>query len=396
MRRPARPTQTMQDRLQQNALEVQREITGMKKHSVATAAGMGDANSDIVVGIDLSDQASHWSALDRTTGETRRGVVPMTPQAIRACFGEMQVGTIVIEAGTHSHWVCRELRAMGHRAFVVPADVLRQGSGKRRRRNDAKDADGLRDIAGDIGGRRVKTLWQRPEAYQRDLMLMRLRDAAVGARATLSTVVRSSVKQIGERIRKCDVEYLPKHAREDLGAETLTLVEPLLTQIEELNRTVAQYDVQVEAYLARRPESARLLSIRGIGPVTVGVVMAIAGDPWRFRRHGDFSAYVGLVPREDQSGEHDPQLGITKAGDRLPRKVLTECAQRWLGKQGMDCALRRWALALAGDGKNKIRKRKAVIALARKLAELLLLLWRSGADYDPWHGVTPPDAEAAA
>ncbi len=158
----------------------------------------------------------------------------------------------------------------------------------------------------------------------------------------------------------------------------------------------AENPIAITSYLGRRPESARLLGIRGIGPVTVGVVMAIAGDPWRFRRHGDFSAYVGLVPREDQSGEHDPQLGITKAGDRLPRKVLTECAQRWLGKQGMDCALRRWALALAGDGKNKIRKRKAVIALARKFAELLLLLWRSGADYDPWHGVTPPDAEAAA
>lgn len=285
---------------------------------------------------------------------------------------------------------------MGHHAFVVPADVLRQGSGQRRRRNDAKDADGLRDIAGDIGSARVKKLWQRPDVYQRDLMLMRLREAAVSARATLATVVRSSVKQFGERVRKCDVEYLPKHAREDLDADILTYVEPLLKQIEELNTTVAQYDVQVEAYLARRPESARLLSIPGIGPVTVGVVMAIAGEPGRFRRHGDFSAYVGLVPREDQSGEHDPQLGITKAGDRLARKVLVECAQRWMGKQGVDCALRRWALALAGDGKNKIRKRKAVIALARKLAELLLLLWRSGAEYDPWHGVTRPDAEAAA
>jgi transposase len=361
-------------------------MTGVKKH-IETGVGMGVEGSDIRVGIDLSDKHSRWIATDRTTGEIRGGWIQMTPAAVRACFGEMQPSVFVMEAGTHSHWLCLELRALGHRAEVLPADVLRQGSGKQRRRNDSKDAAGLMELAGDVERPRTKTLWQRPDEYQEDLILMRLRDGVVRARAMLATMVRSSVKQFGERIRACDVEYLPKHAREDLSARMLTFVEPSLEQLEQLTRTVAEYDIRVDAYLARRPESERLLSIPGVGKVTVGTIMAVAGDPSRFRNGRDFGAYLGLVPGEDQSGMHDPQLRITKAGDALARKVLVECAQRMIGKLGVDCALKRWALNIAGDGKNKIRKKKAVVALARKLAVLLHHLWVSGERYDVRRGM---------
>lgn len=367
----------------------------MKKASLMSAAGMGSKGSDIRVGIDLGDKCSHWSAMDRTTGELRQGIVEMTREGIRACFGEMQQGVIVMEAGQHSYWVCRQLRALGHQAEVLPPDVLRQGSGKRRQRNDSKDADALREWAYDVGRARVKTLWQRSEEDQRWLMAARLRDAAVRARAGLSSGVRLSVKQLGERIRDCDVDYIAVHAREDLSGELLPLVEPMLTQIEGLSETIKKYDEQLEECLARRPEAKRLLELPGLGPVTLSVLMATAGDAARFLRSRDFPAYYGLVPGQDQSGEHDPQLRITKTGDSLGRKLLVEWAHRMMKKNAPDCALKRWALSLAGEGKNKIRKRKAVVALARKLATMLHRLWVSGEAYDPWYGKKAPTENAA-
>ena len=67
-----------------------------------------------------------------------------------------------------------------------------------------------------------------------------------------------------------------------------------------------------------------------------------------------------------------------------------QCAQRLMSKKGEDCQLRRWAWSLAGDGKNKVRKKKATVALARKLLVLLHHLWITGERYDPWYGTTPP------
>jgi len=375
----------MQNRLQKNALEVQREMTGMKKSS-ETLAGMGTKGSDIRVAIDLSDQQSRWEARDLSTGEVRRGVLQMTPAGLERCFAGAEPCTVVMEAGTHSHWLCAQLRKMGHRAEVLPADVLREGSGKRRRRNDAKDTTDLLEHAVDIDRPREKKLWQRPDEYQRDLALMRMRNAVVEARASFVNTVRGIVKPFGERVSRCDVEYFVGRARAELSEGMLALVEPVLGQIEELNKAVAQYDKQVRAYLARRPEAARLLAVPGVGEVTVGAFMAYVGEAGRFARSRDVPAHIGLVPGLDQSGEHDPQLRITKVGDRMMRRNFLECARGIMGPFGKDSALRRWALALAGDGRNKIRKNKAAVALARKLAVLLHRLWVSGEAYDPWYG----------
>jgi transposase len=385
MGRPVRPSQAMQNRLQKNALEVQREMTGMKKSS-DTLAGMGTKGSDIRVAIDLSDQQSRWEARDLCTGEVRRGVLEMTPAGLERCFAGAEPCTVVMEAGTHSHWLCLQLRSMGHRAEVLPPDVLRQGSGKRRRRNDAKDAAELLEHAVDIDRPREKKLWQRPDEYQRDLALMRMRNAMVQARAGLVSTVRGTVKQFGERVSKCDVEYFAARARAELSAGVLALVELVLGQIDELNKVVAQYDAQIKAYLARRPESARLLAVPGVGEVTVGVLMASVGEASRFVHSREVAAYYGLVPGQDQSGKHDPQLRITKAGEVLGRRCFLECARSIMGPRGKDSELRRWALALAGDGRNKIRNNKAAVALARKLVVLLHRLWVTGAEYDPWYG----------
>ena len=101
-------------------------------------------------------------------------------------------------------------------------------------------------------------------------------------------------------------------------------------------------------------------------------------DPARFRRSRSLGAYLGLTPpTQSQSGDEDPELRITKAGDHDLRRLLVGSAQYILGPFGPDTDLRRWGLALAARGRKNAKKR-AVVAVARKLAVLLHHLWVSG------------------
>ena len=116
-------------------------------------------------------------------------------------------------------------------------------------------------------------------------------------------------------------------------------------------------------------------------------------DPRRLRRSRDAGARMGLRPKRRDSGERSPQLSITKTGDRLLRRLLVQCAQYILGRHGTDSALRRWGLRLAARG-GPTAKRKAIVAVARKLAVVMHVLWRRDEVFDPFHGMNPRPADS--
>jgi len=105
-------------------------------------------------------------------------------------------------------------------------------------------------------------------------------------------------------------------------------------------------------------------------------------DPKRFKNARSVGPFLGLTPKRSQSGEYDPQLRISKAGDPLLRRLLVGAANYILGPFGPDTDLRRWGQGIAKRGGKNARKR-AIVAMARKLSALLFALWRSGADYVP-------------
>jgi transposase len=105
-------------------------------------------------------------------------------------------------------------------------------------------------------------------------------------------------------------------------------------------------------------------------------------DPARFAKSREVGPYVGLVPKQDESGESSPQLGITKTGDVMLRRLLVGSAHYILGPFGEDCDLRRQGMKLAARG-GKNAKRRAIVAVARKLAVLLHRLWVTGEVYQP-------------
>ena len=161
----------------------------------------------------------------------------------------------------------------------------------------------------------------------------------------------------------------------------------MLAILEQLSEQIAQYDRALAGLCEKYPETQLFQEIPGVGPVLSLTFALTVEQPQRFAHSRDVPAYVGLIPKRSQSGDYDPQLRITKAGNTHLRRLLVGSARYLLGPFGPDCDLRRWGLKLAGNGSKRARGRAAV-AVARKLAVLLHRLWVTGECYDPNHQQT--------
>jgi transposase len=202
-------------------------------------------------------------------------------------------------------------------------------------------------------------------------------------RTKLINHVRGTVKALGYRITKCSAEAFAGRARHQMPSELRMSSEPLLEVIADVTRRIHELDKQVERLaLQEYPESGRLRPVGGVGTLTALAFMLLIEDKERFEHSRDVGPYFGLVPQLDESSDDSPQLGITKAGDELGRRLLVSAAQYILGPFGPECDLRRFGEAIAARG-GKNAKKRAVVAVARKLAVLLHRLWVTGATYDP-------------
>ena len=157
---------------------------------------------------------------------------------------------------------------------------------------------------------------------------------------------------------------------------------PLVEAIGELTVRIAAAGREVEALCEAHPETAALRQVSGVGPITALTFVLTIENPGRFPQNREVGAYLGLVPRQRDSGERAPQLGIGKSGDAGLRRLLVQAAHYILGPFGPDSDLRRWGERYAGTGAGNAKKR-AVVAVARRLAVLLLALWKTGEVYEP-------------
>jgi transposase len=223
----------------------------------------------------------------------------------------------------------------------------------------------------------------RGEKAQTDLALIQARDALVKVRSQLIAHVRGSVKAFGARLPQCDAHAFARRVRDELPAELKEALGPVVEQIGALTEQIGHFDRKVKELAERAyPETERIQQVAGVGALTALTYVLVIEDPKRFRRSRDVGSYVGLVPRLDESGDSQPQLRITKAGSELLRRYLVQAAHYILGPFGPDTDLRRWGLALMARG-GKNAKKRAIIAVARKLSVLLHRLWITGAAYEP-------------
>jgi len=300
---------------------------------------------------------------------------------------------VAIETGTHSPWVSRLLEECGHEVLVANARKLRLIYANKRK-TDQVDAQNLARLAR-LDPKLLYPLRHRGEDSQAHMALIRSRQALVGSRTQLVNHVRGAVKSFGARLPKCPARSFHKRASEHIPEALWPALGPILEQIGSLTERIRDYERQLETISKEHyPETELLRQVEGVGPLTALTFVLTVEDPYRFAKSRSVGAYLGLVPARDQSGDRDPQKRISKEGDEMLRKLLVGSAHYILGPFGSDSDLRRHGEKIAARGAKNAKKR-AVVAVARKLAVLLHSLWISGEVYEPLRNTDRAGGQAA-
>lgn len=333
------------------------------------------------VGLDLGDRFSYLVFLDASGEPQEQTKIRTTPEAMRARFEGVGRLRIALEVGSHSPWVARLLQELGHEVIVAnPRKIPLIGESLEK--TDQRDAELLARLAR-FDPSLLSPVEHRSAELQASLAVVRAREVAVHTRTRIVNHLRSVVKSSGGRLPSCSTSALASQAKESIPESLRPALEPLLDLLVELNQKIRDYDRRVE-HLGKTsfPETGVLRQVDGVGALTSLVYVLILGNPERFRRSRDVGPFVGLVPARRASGDRDPQLRISKAGDELLRRLLVGSAHYILGPFGPDSDLKRFGQRLVDRG-GRYAKKRAVVAVARKLAVLLHHLWRTGAVYEP-------------
>lgn len=337
--------------------------------------------STVTIGMDLGDKKIQICVLDARGRKVREGSLTNTAAALRKYCQRYAGAVVAMETGTHSPWISRLLASLGCQVLIGNSRKLRM-IWNNPRKSDLRDAEMLARIAR-FDPELLCPIHHRSEQAHADLELVKARDVLVRTRSTLVNHVRGAVKAFGARIPRCSAESLPLRALPCLPEIIRPALVPVLETIQRLTEQIRDYDRRVVIVSREQyPETQSLQQITGVGPLTALAFVLTLEEPQRFEKSRSVGAYLGLTPKRDQSGETDKQLRITKAGNKYLRQLLVTCAHYILGPFGPDCDLRRYGLRIAARG-GKNAKKRAVVAVARKLSVLLHRLWKTGAVYEP-------------
>ena len=343
------------------------------------------------IGLDTGDRFSHICVRDgsgEVTSETR---IRTTRDGLRRFFEPVARCRVALEVGTHSRWIASELEELGFEVYVANARKLRaiyQSDTK----TDKCDARFLAEVVS-LKPSLLCPIKHRGEQAQTDLALIRARSALVRSRTLLINHVRTTIKSVGGRLAMTSAEAFHKQA-DAIPNSRQDVLEPVMKQIRDLTAYIRGYNKRIKERVASYPDAARLMMVSGVGPLVALAFICTIEDPHRFANVRKVGSYLGLRPRVDRSGKINKQLGITKSGDGDLRRLLVNSAQYILGPLSPDCDLKRWGQKLVDRG-GTAPKKKAAIAVARKLAVVLLSLWKSNSIYDPLREANKRDALAS-
>ena len=392
--------------VQRDTKEVLAELVGKLSQGQEPKVGAADGeehqqsrlrpNLDrLTVGVDLGDQWSHYCILDLEGETLAEGQLRTTQQDVAELFQALNAARVVVEVGTHSAWVREVICLYGHEVLVANPRLM-EGSKRRKRKNDRIDANKLARL-GRVDPQSLHPMQHRSKEVRQDLVMLRARDALVVVRTELINATRGLVKSMGTRLPKCSSPSFAQKVEEAVPAEIREALLPLVRMTAALSDCIQGYDEKIEKLASEKyGHTALLRQVKGVGPITSLAYVLTLENPKRFVKSREVGPYLGLVPKQEDSGESQPQLGISKAGDQMVRRLLVGSAQYILGPFGPDTDLRRYGLRLCERG-GKNAKKRAAVAVARKLAVLLHRLWVTGEVYEPLrHGMSQTTAHAAA
>src|SRR5437762_5728803 len=359
-----------------DVLKAQKRRPAMKKISTVEVFGNEILTGQkLTIGLDLGDRWSFYCVLDEAVEILLEQKVATTPESLKQAFAKIPRSLIALETGTHSPWVSRLLTELGYKVIVAHAQKV-QLITKSNRKDDRHDARTLARLAR-IDPELLGPVRHRSAQAQIHLTVIRARAELVRARTALVNAARGLVKSYGQRLPKCGTRQGSRELAAGLHAELREVLEPLLKEVESLNERIKEYDERMEKIAKESyPHVELLKQVKGVGTQIALTYVLTLDDPQRFPKSREVGCFLGLRPGRRDSGQSQPQMHISKEGDPYLRTMLVQGAHYILGPFGEDSDLRRWGLRLAERG-GKNAKKRAVVAVARKLAVLLHRLWVS-------------------
>jgi transposase len=351
--------------------------------SLAEAGPRGELSPNLdrlTVGMDLGDRWSHYCILGLQGETLSEGQVPTTQADVAEFFQALPPARVVMEVGTHSPWVQEVIAGEGHEVLVANPRLM-EGSKRRKRKNDRIDANKLARL-GRVDPQSLHPIRHRSREVRQDLVVLRAREALVAARTELINATRGLVKSTGTRLPQCSSPSFGQKVKDAIPEKVREALLPLVQLADALSDCIQSYDQKIEELGEKYGQTKLLRQVKGVGPITALAYVLTLENPEHFAKSRDVGPYLGLVPKQEDSGDSQPQLGISKTGDRMVRKLLVGSAHYILGPFGPDTDLRRYGLRLCERG-GKNAKKRAAVAIARKLAVLLHRLWVSGEVYEP-------------
>jgi transposase len=330
---------------------------------------------EMTMGIDVGDRYSHLCLVDEEGDVVERDRVRSTEAALQRYFEDGPRLRIALECGTHSPWMSRLLKQLGHQVIVANArkiPTITESESK----NDGRDAEQLALMAA-FNPKLLSPLQHRSLGRQQDLNLIQARAILVKARTMIVNALRGLVKSAGGRLPACSSASFPDRAAGAVPPALADVAGPLVEQVARLNMQIGAMDQQIEKLANKYPEIGTLRSAPGVGSLVAAAYVLTLDRPNAVPSSRSAGAFLGLRPGQSQSGDSDPERRITRTGNTYLRCLLVQSAQYVLGRFGPDSALRRWGLKLAASG-----GKRAIIAVARKLAVILHSMWRSGQRFE--------------
>jgi len=335
--------------------------------------------NDTTIGMDLGNKSHKVVGLDGRGEVFLRCEVENTKDALEAFFGEHPHATVAMETGTCCRWISAIARRHCRQVLVGNARKLRV-IWENNQKNDWNDAMQIANIA-----RASRALFHpvelRDDEHHDLYQLLQLRELAVRQRTQAVNAMRGMCKASGDFVRKCDAQGLHRHL-EYIPKGQLWKFAPTLERLGAIADSISEYDWKIREYADAHfaAEVALLQTIPGVGPVTSCAFVALAPDPKKFGSPRDAGCYFGLTAGQKQSGDRDAPMRITKAGNTMMRTLLTTAANYMLRKSSADSALKRYGMRICARG-GKVARRKAKVAVARKLAVVMMAMLQTGEPY---------------
>jgi transposase len=329
-------------------------------------------------GIDVHARTCELCEVSARGKVIRRERLAATEAGFRRRFKAAPRTRVVMECCGSSPWIVRLLESLGHEVVVVNPRRVRLIA-ESTLKCDRVDAEILARLSR-LGPEMLHPVYQRSYEGQLLRTRLRLRSSLVRARGGLINQVRGTLRAHGSPMSSCAAKSFvarfattgpPRHLRE--------VLEPLVGAIGELTDRIEVLEKELVEESHSDELLERLQEVPGVGPLVSLSFVGWVDRAERFARSRDVGASLGLRPRLRESGGISRRGAITREGDTNMRWLLVQAAHAALAVR-RDSALKRWAEALV----NRVGKKRAVVALARKLGVLLHTLWVTGDSYRPF------------